>query len=217
MNDEPKLFQLPWVNKYRELGWKPLPVPRHFTLERTKPDTVQWVKQRYRWEWHSDIAIETGLASGIVVVKAFKAPYDRWKSPEEFMATTLGGFDGSACAQYRWGEQFSGSRYYFFQYPPSQNIGYITSMGYYGIEILGNGCFVVVPPSLAPNMRARCWWKGSHLWEHESVPRQLPPAPPWIEAGLEQGYYDCRKKKFNPFHRSPVPQPELSEPKGGMR
>jgi len=220
MNNEPKLFQLPWVNKYRELGWKPFPVPRYFTVEPIPPNTLQLVKQRYSWDWCSDIAVETGLASGLVVVRVFKAPYERWKSPEMVMETILGGFDGSACAQYRqyrYGDQFGGDRYYFFQYPPSQDIGYITSLGYYGIEILGNGCFVVVPPSLTPNMQVKWWWKGNQRREEDSVPRQIPPAPPWIEEGLEQGYYHCLKRKFQPCNRGPVPKPEPPEPKGGAQ
>jgi hypothetical protein len=153
---EQKLSVIP-IGQDSNGGWKkPLIKWEHYQKEHaTEADLITWWK---RWP-DARIGIVTGIISGIVVVDI--DPRHGGKVEGAKFPSTLTSLTGG------------GGWHFFYKHPMNQIIPNTTSFPEKGLDIRGDGGFVVVPPSLHASGVEYAW--------SESFDMQLiTHCPPWV-------------------------------------
>lgn len=161
-----ELFDFPeTIEQYTEVGFRTFPV--------VKGEKVPAVKD---WQgFHSDdfdlkrfnVGVQTGMASGVVVLD-IDPKHDGWESlnelekehgklPETLRSTTA-----------------NGGAHFYFVHPGTHPIRNGTHIyGKPGVDVRGDGGFVVAPPSVLTDGKAYVWDIGSSL--------ALAPLPQWLQ------------------------------------
>jgi hypothetical protein len=124
-----------------------------------------------RWV-DANIAVATGATSGIVVLDADKKPEKGTDGEETLQAleARYGTLSGTV-------EQITGSggRHLFFRHPGGSISNSVGKLGP-GVDVRGDGGYVMVPPSIHPSGRPYEWEFSHHPDETPLAP--LPPA--WV-------------------------------------
>lgn len=157
--------------KYSQLGW------HTFQLKpRDKVPTVRWADVATAeanmitgwWEHnpHANVGIACGKRSGIVVLDV-DADHDGFESLAE-LAINYGALPETWTSK-----TGSGGRHIFFAYPENASIRNSAGKLGRGLDIRGDGGYVVAPPSIHPN---------GNRYEWVVLPSQTPlaPMPDWM-------------------------------------
>lgn len=156
------------------------------------------------WTQHPDanIGLRTGLPSGLVVLDVdgqagADALVDLEQTYQPLPPTT------SVTTP-------SGGQHYYFKHPGHSEIRNSARQVGPGLDIRGDGGYVLMPPSIGANDRPYAWdsehapaylpgWLNALIAQQASNPRQRTPASTWIdmiERGLQNGQRNAGLTRF---------------------
>ena len=173
------------IADYHALGWSVIPLLRHskraaipWKRYQEKPPTVQQVAAWRKTHDKSNLAVITGAVSGIFVMDV--------DSPEGQGEVNKQGVPETVTAKTAKG------RHYFFNHPGRHVKNDVRILD--GVDIKGDGGYVVLPPSIHPDTGL------PYAWEHSPLENAtVADAPQWL-LDLIEG--EAQEK----------PQPEKSAP-----
>jgi hypothetical protein len=162
---------------YARRGWQVLPlepagkrplgalVP-HGLKEATTDETT--IRQWWTTEPNANVGIATGAVSGLVVIDVDGA--DGAQELRELV-------DQHGRFKATWARTGSGGWHAYLQYPGVEVRNSAGKLGP-GLDVRGDGGYVVAPPSIHP-----CG--GRYTWRNAIHGSHLPPMPPWLLALLK--------------------------------
>lgn len=173
MSDQPNMLE--WALMYAGLGWKVFPVSKTKTPLTTHGFKDATIEEEQIQQWWSKwptvgIGVATGLESGIVVLDIDDKP-NALESVHE-LVQKKGEFSESIAAR-----SGGGGYHIYFKHPgPGRHVPSVVGLfGYNGIDVRGDGGYIIVPPSPHLSKKRYEWGEGQSPFE-----RELSDCPPYL-------------------------------------